>query len=375
MSYDRSPAAVSQLQYQQGQWVLYLQGSPFEMGFQHGHLLREKIHHNIQNYLKVLPKESSENRVEEFFKAIPQVLPFIPSRFQEEMRGIAEGAQASFEDILKLNLFPEMFHCCGVTTARSASRDGSLYHARVLDYSAGKGLQSSSVLIVAKPKDQLSFMNVTYAGFIGSVTGMNEKKIAIGEIGGQGYGYWDGMPMSFLLRSILEESATCQEAKELLTKTPRTCEYYHIISDGKTQDSFGCYATYQNISFIFPGKDYSLSPSPTCEQELIVEEGKSKNPASLFFKQPQDTLLVTGSSSPERFPVLLERIQSQLGSLDERILMEIIKEPVSRESNLHNAIFHPSSLTLWLSHASLQEEPAYSQPYAQFCLEDLQKFF
>ncbi|MBX9923681.1 MAG: hypothetical protein K2Y01_06190 [Rhabdochlamydiaceae bacterium] len=370
-----SSSAASQLQCQQGQWVLYLQGSPFEMGFQHGHLLREKIQYNIQTYLKNPPAEATESRVAEFLEALPDVLSYIPQRYQEEMQGIAEGANVPFEDIVRLNLFPEMFHCCGITASGSATQDGSLYHTRVLDYSTGKGLQSSSVLIVAKPKDRLSFTNVTYAGFIGSVTGMNEKKIAIGEIGGQGYGYWKGMPMSFLLRSILEQATTWQEAKDLLIKTPRTCEYYYIISDGKTQESFACYATHQNISFLYPGKDYSLTPSSIPKQDLITEEGKSKDPSALFFEQPQDTLLVTGSSSPERYPHLLQRVQSQLGSINEQILMNIIKEPVSRESNLHNAIFHPSSLTLWVSHAGPQGEPAHSQTYARFCLEDLQKFF
>ena len=38
-------------------------------------------------------------------------------------------------------------------------------------------------------------VNVSYAGFIGSVTGMNEKQVAIGEMGGGGQGKWDGTPM------------------------------------------------------------------------------------------------------------------------------------------------------------------------------------
>lgn len=375
MSRISSSVLASRLQYQQGQRVLYLQGSPFEMGFQHGYLLREKIHSNIQTYLKTPPTESNEARMSEFFHVMDEVISFIPQKYQEEMQGIAEGAQAPFEDIVRLNLFPEMFHCCAITSAASASKNNSLYHVRVLDYSAGKGLQSSAILIVAKPKDQLSFVNVTYAGFIGSVTGMNEQKISIGEIGGRGYGHWKGMPMSFLLRSILEQSTTCQEAKDYLTTSPRTCEYYYVISDGKTQESFGCYATHQNISFFTPGKDYSLTPSPSPQQDLIAEDGKSSHPDSLFFQQPKDTLLVTGSSLPERYPTLLQRIHSHLGTIDEQVLMNIIKEPVSRESNLHNAIFHPSTLTLWISHAGAQGEPAYSQPYARFCLKELQKFF
>ena len=42
---------------------------------------------------------------------------------------------------------------------------------------------------------------VTYAGFIGSVTGMNAERVSIGEMGGRGMGHWDGTPMALLVRA------------------------------------------------------------------------------------------------------------------------------------------------------------------------------
>lgn len=346
------------------------------MGFQHGTFLKEKIQKNIQKYIKTPSSPSNENeknRMKEFLDHLPIIQSFIPSNYIEEMKGIAEGSNSSFEDILLLNLFPEMFHCCGITASGEATKNSSLYHVRVLDYSAGKDLQESAVLILAKPKDALSFLNVTYAGFIGSVTGMNEEKISIGEIGGQGYGNWNGMPMSFLLRSVLEKSKTLNEAQEILATSPRTCEYYYIVSDGKTDDSFSCYATDSQIKFLKAGENYSISPSTS--EDLCIEKGISDHPLALFCKQPKDTLLLTGFSSPERYPVLLNRIEELYGNLDEKSLIEVIKSPVSKEANLHNVIFHPKSLTLWVSHAGPNGEPAASQEYVKFNFEELKKIF
>ena len=62
------------------------------------------------------------------------------------------------------------------------------------------------MLTVAEPEGKIPFVNVTYAGFVGSVTGMNAKKISIGEMGGKGLGHWDGVPMAFLVRMVLEEA-------------------------------------------------------------------------------------------------------------------------------------------------------------------------
>ena len=44
------------------------------------------------------------------------------------------------------------------------------------------------------------YMNVTFAGFFGSVTGMNARRVSIGEMGGGGLGQWRGVPMALLVR-------------------------------------------------------------------------------------------------------------------------------------------------------------------------------
>ncbi len=353
--------------------VLVLEGSPFEMGRTHGLQLKEKIQKNIENHLKnPTLSEESRKKVADFAPKIPSILPYIPNRYIEEMEGVAKGAEVSFTDILWLNLFPEMFHCCAITAKGKATKDGSLYHARLLDYAVGKDLQSSATVFIVKSKDKIPFLSVTYAGFIGCITGMNAEKISLGEIGGLGYGKWDGIPMSFLLRKLLEESSTLEQAQNILSLSPRTCEYYYIVGDGKTNESFACYATAKQIKFLFPGKDYSIIPGTTPDDDhTFLTENPSKETPALFFRQPEDTLLLTGVIAPERYPVLEERILENYGSLDEKALIEIIKQPVARTSNLHNAIFHPSSLKLWVAHAGPlgpESEPACNREYVCYDL-------
>lgn len=358
--------------------VLHIEGSPFEMGYTHGLHLKEKIRQNIENHLKN-PSSLSEEaliKVKAFSEKIPSILPNIPQKYIEEMEGVAKGADVPFSDILWLNLFPEMFHCCAVTVQAKASLDGSLYHARLLDYAVGKDLQSSAVLLVVKPENSIPFLSVTYAGFIGCITGMNAEKISLGEIGGLGYGKWDGIPMSFLLRSLLEKATCLNEAKEILSNAKRTCEYYYIVGDGKTSESFACYATSTQIKFLAPGIEYQITPASSLDQDHLfkTEAPLTLEESSLFFSQPKDTLLLTGVIAPERYPILEKRILDNYGSIDAEKLIEIIKQPVARTSNLHNAIFHPSSLRVWVAHAGVlgpEIEPACNQPYHCYCLKDL----
>ncbi|NTU89040.1 MAG: hypothetical protein HGA54_03905 [Actinobacteria bacterium] len=80
------------------------------------------------------------------------------------------------------NLFPELFHCSGFAIFGKATVDGHLYHGRILDYLRGMGLEQNAVVMVFRPDRGNAWVNVGYAGFIGSVTAMNEKGIAIGEV-------------------------------------------------------------------------------------------------------------------------------------------------------------------------------------------------
>ena len=111
-----------------------------------------------------------------------------------------KGAGVSLEQVQQANFIPELFHCSGFAIMDDATADGTLYHGRVLDYATDWRLQEHAVLMVAEPDGKIPFLNVSFAGFIGSVTGLNMEKISIGEMGGRGFGLWDGVPMAILVR-------------------------------------------------------------------------------------------------------------------------------------------------------------------------------
>src|SRR5262249_41000418 len=121
--------------------------------------------------------------------------PYTPEWYQQELAGVAAGAGLDLKEVAAANFLPELFHCSGFAVMNSATADGKLYHGRILDYSCDWHLQDHAVLIIAEPEGGIPFANVTFAGFIGSVTGMNAKHISIGEMGGAGQGHWAGTPM------------------------------------------------------------------------------------------------------------------------------------------------------------------------------------
>lgn len=351
----------------QNQKILHLSGSAYEIGYQHGKFLKKEIATNISRFITPIQSNHIPPVVEHFLDAIPEIIPHIPSTLIEEMQGIADASEQSFNDILILNLFPEMFHCTAITVNGGATSQEELYHVRVLDYSAGKGLQDTAILAIVKPNEGIPFLNVTYAGFVGCVTGMNKEKIVISEIGGKGYGYWNGLPMAFLLRNILQYASTLDSVKSLLRDSPRTCEYYYVFSDGKTKDSFGCYATPDILKFFTPGTKYSKY-EPLRNRLESSTDNQSNIYDKTSFVQPKDVLMVLRW---DHYDLLKERLLKNYGNINIESLQEAIKFPVAHKSNLHNAIFAPNTLDVWISHAGPLNEPACDQPYHHYNLTTL----
>ena len=276
-----------------------------------------------------------------------RVGPHVPARFVAECDAMALAAGVSVRDARAANLFPERFHCSGVALHGKATAHGHILHARVLDYMRDIGLQDYACLTVFIPEKKNAWISAGYAGFLGTVTAMNERGLAVGEMGGRGEGQWDGMPMSFLLRDIMERAATVDEALEILRRTPRTCEYYYVLSD-KRRAMAGVYCQPEQMTVLRPGEQHPRLP-------LV----------------PDDTVLI---SAGHRAEVLSERIQKDYGRIDAAKLMGIIKRPVAMESNLHDAVFSPETLEFWIADAG-RKTPACDEPYAHFSLAKLLEFY
>jgi len=56
-------------------------------------------------------------------------------------------------------------------------------------------------------------------------------------------------------------------------------------------------------------------------------------------------------------------------------LIEIIKRPVAMSSNLHDAIFAPETLEMWVSDAAMHGRSACDEPYARLQLRELLNWY
>jgi isopenicillin-N N-acyltransferase like protein len=312
----------------QGKTFLLVAGTPEQMGTAHGALLADQAQALVDRAVYAIGGADSVRSGRWFFDRMLEIArhtrPHIPPRFWDECDALARAAGVSIREARCANLFPELFHCSGVAVRGKATVDGRVLHARVLDYMRDVHLQAGATVTVFMPAGYNTWMSLGYAGFIGTVTAMNEKGLAVGEMGGRGQGDWDGMPMSLLLRDVMERAGNVEEALKIIQTTPRTCEYYYVLSDrGRNMAALAC--TPKEVTVLRPGQQYPLLPHV-----------------------PEDTVFISG---PDRAKVLAQRIDESYGKIDPRRMMEIIKRPVAMASNLHDAIFSPETLEMWFADA------------------------
>ncbi len=347
----RDPAGHGLLAQLSGKRILMVKGTPDQMGAAHGALLGEAARRLVERVVYGVGAADtiqSGNWFPDVLAGIQQrVAPHLPPRFLAESDALATAAGVLQRDMRFANLFPERFHCSGVALRGKATLGGQVLHARVLDYMRDIGLQHAATVMVFQPQDHQTWMSLSYAGFLGTVTAMNEKGLAIGEMGGRGEGLWDGLPMSFLLREVMERAASVEEALAIIQNTPRTCEYYYVVSD-KTGAMCGLHCLPDKMEVLHPGQQHPLLP-----------------------EVPEDAVFVSAGIRAE---TLSRRLRENYGRIDAAQLMEIIKRPVAMESNLHDAILAPETLEMWFADAG-RTTPACDEPYTHVKLDELLKFY
>ncbi|MDP2898078.1 MAG: C45 family autoproteolytic acyltransferase/hydrolase [bacterium] len=364
----------------QGQKVLLLKGSPYEMGLQHGRLLATEVAEDAQAYLHdwaIGKSGESTSSLKDIFESLQ---PFIPTRYMEEMRGLAEGSGVPLEEIHLLHAIPTRFHCTGAAAFGKATVDGRLYHTRSLDYSLDIGdkktAQENALLIVYQPDDGNAHAVIAFAGLIGCVSGMNDKGISIGEIGNKCRDEsYAGMPMILMLREALRTSRSLEDVIGYIRGAPRTCGFTFIVGDGKIPSACALEVSHSRMAVGLPG-DPKSDPAPHFPIPDAIRRGN-------YFVDTQMAAVQRDIYDPRisspmdwlGYSVMSSFLRENLGRLDGLKMIDLLRKYPPEHPCLHQAVFCPSSLEFWVSNAVSPAVARYAgaqnQPFYKYNLARL----
>ena len=167
--------------------LVEIQGTHREMGCQIGEACRKQVQHSIENAHLLI--EQSYSTLELTWEgAIIQSRKYLPfaeerySQYVDEMRGIAAGANVSFDDVMALNAMEavtmdalHLTRCTSMAVNEERTADGHVLAAHNEDWVPED--ENDIYVISAKPQDEPPFLAMTYGGLLPNV-GFNAYGIA-----------------------------------------------------------------------------------------------------------------------------------------------------------------------------------------------------
>ena len=210
-----------------GGWrFLHLEGSPREMGLQHGRLLRPVVQRLFEEYMRMICWFRALSRAE-LLRRGRRLEPYIPAPYLDEMRGLAEGAALAYDDILIAHTFLESVQavqCSCFAAHGAATRGRELIFGRNLDFVSMGIAQRCGLVIFCKPDRGIPFLSVAWPGWCGAITAVNLAGLCIGPLNVKRISAnLEGMPYVISFRRMAQEAATCDQAVALLRASRRTC--------------------------------------------------------------------------------------------------------------------------------------------------------
>ena len=301
---------------------------------------------------------------------------YVPQRLIDEIGGIAEGMCSVMGDscdieeqrklIQSVNMLPELIRMsCTAFGAWGKATGGGLLQLRALDFGPGP-FANYTVVATSRansagegPKD--AFVSVQFPGMVGVITGVSQSGIGVSEKVWMTHdtpdlqpGSYDGEADVFVLRDILENSPTKEEAEEYMRNAKRTWGMWVGTGDYKSGE-FDLTGYRQEDAVTYNDKTMpSMTGGPYIESVCYVD------------KHPQ----------PSTDDILPTALQAFWGSINVDTTKQIVQAHTTGDVHAAAYDFTKNLLTLTIGKIDavgnyVENGKAYDRPWTLFKLSDL----
>jgi len=349
--------------------VIHVYGTPYEMGYAHGSVVKPYVSELMKEVLVYLEKQVDEaiHFLPEWLRNVIEVegveaaleLTYVATRsytkdyFFEEMRGIADGSGMDYQTVINLHMLPELIQaaCTMVGAWGSAINEGSLYQLRALDWSTNGPFQKWPALIVYHPNTDNGhpFAILSFTGAVIALTGYSSAPMGICEkvwISYNGTQSRTGQPWHFLLRDILQFDQSVDDAITRIVNAPRTCSIHVGVGDPKNK---------------FRAIEYS--------HDYVQIYNDINYPEYNGHPKLNNVVYINKHVQPSQDPCLGDLLKSQYGSIDAEYFIRHVA-PEHQTGDAHAAVYDFAKNLVYAVVASPYLNgtytPAYDRQWTKF---------
>ena len=372
-----------------GLYELYVEGDPFERGVINGKLTKELV-----------------VRQEDYFTG--QIAKMVPSRFyrtlltyfvgwfnrdleknvteedKKEIYGISMSAStkydyiaSNYQRLLNYHGAHDIGHalqgmalvgCTSFGTWGARSADSTMIIGRNFDFYVNDGFARDKIAAFYAPTDGYKFMTVTWGGFIGAVSGMNEQGLTVTiNAAKSNIPTSAATPVSLVAREILQYAKNIDEAISIAKKRKMFVSESFLIGSANDNKAVIIEKTPTTID-VYDRHTNFITCTNHFQGDVLRQSKENidqmKTSASLYrYDHLMDLLNKNGKNTVQKTVDILRDTRGlnneNIGIGNEKSINQFIAQ--------HSIVFEPQKLKVWVSTAPWQ--------CGQFVCYDLKKVF
>ena len=240
--YPERVAGEGRLTYIQDTPVMFLSGTPEELGRQQAKLIGDVINPMLDmprdvvahhGYAHIWPLVTAMSRI---------LVNNAPPHYQREINAFIEAGKLNRDGIYVGNSLVELRRiggCSAFVVLPKRSKSGELLFGRNFDFPSFGVLDKYHCLMIVRPKEKHAFASIGYPGMVGVISGINDAGLSVATLdvyrSADGAPIFDptGVPLAMTYRRLLEECSTIAEAEALLKSVKRTTYMNLAVADAE----------------------------------------------------------------------------------------------------------------------------------------------
>ncbi|MBS1975297.1 MAG: peptidase C45, partial [Bacteroidetes bacterium] len=372
-----------------GLYELYVEGEPFERGVVNGKLSGELVQkqedHFNEQINKLVPSKFYLHFLKYFVGWFNRHLPEnIAEEYKQEIYGISQSASgkyhgigSNYQRILNYHAAHDIGHalqnmalvgCTSFATWAQKSENGEMIIGRNFDFYAGDKFAEEKIVAFFNPAQGFKFMTITWGGFIGAVSGMNDKGLTVTINAAKSKTpTGSATPVSLVAREILQYAQNIEQALTIAKKRKMFVSESFLIGSASDNKAVLIEKTPDALDVYDPGNDWiacanhfqgnrlSHTKSNTAQMEESASLYRQKRLTELLNESGKNTVLKT---------IAILRDQKgmngkNIGMGNEKVINQLIAH--------HSIVFEPKKLLAWVSTAPWQ--------LGEYVAYDLEKVF
>jgi isopenicillin-N N-acyltransferase like protein len=360
-----------------GLWEMYVEGNGFDRGVINGKLTKELAELQetvfINQIKELIPSEKYLNFLKYFVAYFNRNMPeHISEEYLNEIYGVSLSASDKFDKlapkyyrILNYHSAHDVGHalqdknmtvgCTSFGVWNTRTEDGKLLLGRNFDFFAGDDFAKNKIVCFTKPEKGYKFMYVTWAGFTGVVSGMNDKGLTVTiNAAKSDIPKSAATPISLLAKEILQYSKTIDEAYAIAQKR-QTFVSESILIGSVIDKGAAIIEKTPNKTNLYSENGNQLICSNHYKSELFEHDyinNKNMVESSSLYRDFRMKQLL--SRSEKINPEAAAKVLRDQNGLNDRKIGLTNEKGINQLIAHHSVIFQPENGLVWVSAAPYQ---------------------